>query len=568
MIYRTKRQTLVILRQLRIVLCVAVVGFICIVGTGTSHAAGYQVVYSLSGPLIPSSPTGGNQPSSILLGNDGSFYGAAPYGGEPAYPSGGAVFRVTQQGGYQTIQSFPTAQGGSVVRPGGLTQGSDGSLFGVTNADGQGGKFFRISPGGSLTYFANRQPNCFVFGYGGNLIQGTDGNLYGTCSTNLTPQDSYVFRVTNAGSLVQLGSAFRIIKGPTGILYALTAVSQTPTSYTLNRVNADGTFTLLASLPTNIDLFSGSFLVGTDGNYYAAGRCRSTTVACIGRYAAGTGAFTLLTTFPQEYGDTSGSLLRDVDGSLYGVIYSITYPIGGLLHSGVVYRLTPSSQLMELRRFNEAEVFIIRNPFLVGIVGGVVYGGARSGGAYDNGSIFKIDLNGTPPPSSSIGISSTVSVSGADVTYEVRSSNSGPAQANNVIVSFELPPNSSYLSSSSSSTCEFNYAPIEFFWRWSSPTSVRCKMGSVLAAQSVSALVTFRFPTPTVALASATSVNIKATTESEDVSRGNDRLSAVEITSINGQPVGGDVPIMPPWGIALLGGVLFAGLVRHRKRPL
>lgn len=136
MISFSKRLSLVILRRLRFLLGAAVVGFISIVDA--SHAAGYQIVYSLTGPLVPSSPTGGNQPSSILLGNDGSFYGVAPFGGEPAFPSGGAVFRVTQQGVYQTVQSFPRAQGGFLIRPGGLTQGSDGSLFGITNAGGQG----------------------------------------------------------------------------------------------------------------------------------------------------------------------------------------------------------------------------------------------------------------------------------------------------------------------------------------------------------------------------------------------------------------------------------------------
>src|SRR5437660_149721 len=72
-----------------------------------------------------------------------------------------------------------------------LVQGIDGNLYGTTEGGGTGtacpmnncGTVFKITPGGTLTtlYSFCTQPNCpDGASPPGGLVQGTDGNFYGT----------------------------------------------------------------------------------------------------------------------------------------------------------------------------------------------------------------------------------------------------------------------------------------------------------------------------------------------------------------------------------------------------
>ena len=66
-----------------------------------------------------------------------------------------------------------------------LVQGVDGNLYGTTEAGGANiyGTVFQITPTGTLTslYSFCAQPNCTDGGYPqAGLVQGTDGNFYGT----------------------------------------------------------------------------------------------------------------------------------------------------------------------------------------------------------------------------------------------------------------------------------------------------------------------------------------------------------------------------------------------------
>src|SRR5215469_11678466 len=113
----------------------------------------------------------------------------------------GYVFRLSLSGKFSVLYSFCRQTGcpdGSNPR-GALVQGTDGSLYGTTNAGGLNnsnyclnegcGTIFSISPQAKFTNLYNfcSLANC-ADGYFpvGAMIQGTDGKFYGT-----TSEDSY-----------------------------------------------------------------------------------------------------------------------------------------------------------------------------------------------------------------------------------------------------------------------------------------------------------------------------------------------------------------------------------------
>ena len=125
--------------------------------------------------------------ADLVQGTDGNFYGTTDYGGG-AYGSG-MVFKINRQPPYTvtTLYSFcsqPNCVDGTYPE-GGLVQGTDGNFYGTTlDAGAYGsGTVFKITPGGRLTtlYSFCSQTSCTdgADPYAG-LVQSTDGNFYGT----------------------------------------------------------------------------------------------------------------------------------------------------------------------------------------------------------------------------------------------------------------------------------------------------------------------------------------------------------------------------------------------------
>jgi len=116
---------------------------------------------------------------------------------------------------FTTLQSFVTSQDGEEPYAG-LVQATNGNLYGATWLGGKNsrGTVFQITPSGTLTTLYNfcSQANCAdgSLSYGG-LIQGSDGNLYGTTSAggrdvscNGQLGCGTVFRITPGGTLTTL----------------------------------------------------------------------------------------------------------------------------------------------------------------------------------------------------------------------------------------------------------------------------------------------------------------------------------------------------------------------------
>ena len=175
--------------------------------TLTSSASGwfYTDIYDFTGFNDGGAPQGG-----LVQATDGSFYGTTSVGGDIYRCGGGCgtVFKITAAGTLTTLHSFSLTDG--AYPRSGLVQATDGNLYGTTEGgEGSSGTVFKITPGGTLTTLHSfdgadgAQPFA-------SLIQATDGNFYGTTATGGNDMCSFgcgtVFKITPGGDLTTLHS--------------------------------------------------------------------------------------------------------------------------------------------------------------------------------------------------------------------------------------------------------------------------------------------------------------------------------------------------------------------------
>jgi uncharacterized repeat protein (TIGR03803 family) len=145
----------------------------------------------------------GEGPTALMLANDGNLYGTTWSGGDY---SAGTVFKVTPSGAVTTLYSFcalSDCPDGSY--PNSLVQGADGDLYGTTDDGGAGcGTIFKITTGGALTQlrsFQSGDNECYP---SSALVQATDGNFYGTTREGGPYFAGSVFKITPSGELKAL----------------------------------------------------------------------------------------------------------------------------------------------------------------------------------------------------------------------------------------------------------------------------------------------------------------------------------------------------------------------------
>ncbi len=187
-------------------------------GTVFSISAGgaLNVLYDFCG-FYCSWADGTHPYGGLVQGKDGYFYGTTPTGGPGIYY--GTVFKISPDGVFTTLHSFNGFDGDNPT--GALIQGTDGNFYGTTSA---GSTIFKITPDGTLTtlYTFCTQPNCIdgVQPHGG-LLQATDGKFYGT---------------TTSGGVNGFGTVFRL-GGGNGIDLSWSSCGSTPD---WNRMRKDG----------------------------------------------------------------------------------------------------------------------------------------------------------------------------------------------------------------------------------------------------------------------------------------------------------------------------------------
>ena len=155
---------------------------------------------------------GNGSSSALFQAANGAFYGTTPGGGanDSPYPGGaGTIFKITPDGTLTTLYSFcsqisPTGYCADGAFPQtGLVQGTDGNFYGTTQAGGVNGDgtLFKMSPDGALTmlYSFCSLPSCSSGTLNPTgLVQDTSGDFYGTTWNNEDGDLNYgtVFRLS------------------------------------------------------------------------------------------------------------------------------------------------------------------------------------------------------------------------------------------------------------------------------------------------------------------------------------------------------------------------------------
>jgi uncharacterized repeat protein (TIGR03803 family) len=297
--------------------------------------------------------------ADLMQGPDGNFYGTTSGGGST---NSGTVFAMTPAGTVTILHKFLD---GSVNKDGwnpraGLVMGSDGDLYGTASNGGvsNNGIAFKITTLGQLTilhWFGDGSvPNDAVFPES-DLILGSDGNFYGTGGSVAT--NGAVFKMTPAGGITILhsfgdGSVLNdgaspvggLVEGADGNFYGTTFEGGfNDDNGTLFKVSAAGNYALLY-LFGNQDLHSdgnpeGGLIIGPDGNFYGTTSLGGVSVGSIFQMTSG-GRVTNLHSFGDQSVPNDGlqpvaRLVQAKDGNLYGTTW-----FGGTASRGTVFKVT------------------------------------------------------------------------------------------------------------------------------------------------------------------------------------------------------------------------------------
>ena len=301
-----------------------------------------------------SGPDGLFPAAALVQGTDGNFYGTTTQGGatyvDGNSPGNGTVFRLTPTGVLTTLHSFTGYPGDGQDPAGTLIQGSDGNFYGTTEGGGSvgGGTVFRMTPAGVLTVLYG-----LGNGYDGaepdaGVIQGSDGNFYGTTRLGghgagtvfvLTPAGGYtaLYSFPALGTTAGSDPVTSLVQGSDGNLYGTTETNGVDGAGTVFQITPAGAFTNLYSFTGNNQTLNGALIQAKDGNFYGTTYFGGANSAGAVFQLTPAGAVTTIYSFTglgSEGGGPAAALVQGSDGNLYG-----TTQIGGQANDGTIYRL-------------------------------------------------------------------------------------------------------------------------------------------------------------------------------------------------------------------------------------
>jgi uncharacterized repeat protein (TIGR03803 family) len=138
---------------------------------------------------------------ALVLGANGDLYGTTGEYGSSSSPQVG--FRISTAGVYKTLYTF--ADGNSL--PSVLTAGGDGNFYGTeADADGYGnvGGVFKIAAGGTFKLLYGFDNSLNVSGPSSGVVRDSNGKLYGTTAFPSGTGNGALYDVTTAGKLTDI----------------------------------------------------------------------------------------------------------------------------------------------------------------------------------------------------------------------------------------------------------------------------------------------------------------------------------------------------------------------------
>jgi uncharacterized repeat protein (TIGR03803 family) len=358
--------------------------------------SGFEVLHAFAGT------DGAGSYGALLQGADGALHGASPSGG---VFGGGTVFKLNTDGsGCGVTHSFSRTGGEAVSPRAAVLPGSDGALY-STSADGgtyEAGTVYKIGADGAgytiLHHFQDTPDNGAAPQAG--LLKGSDGALYGTTQAGGASRWGTVFRMKEDGTGFAVLHSFEssqdaapmagLLKGSDGALYGTSYGYWTPGA--VFKLQEDGGGYAVLHTFSGVDEAKpyGGLIKGSDGALYGttAGDWASGTVFKLQEDGS---QYAVLHTFTWAQGaNPRAGLIKGADGALYG-----TTSRGGRFATGTLFKLNEDgSGFQVLRDLSEADGTSPQTSLVQGS-DGALYGTASSGGSAGGyGTLFKWDTNG------------------------------------------------------------------------------------------------------------------------------------------------------------------------------
>lgn len=281
----------------------------------------------------------------------------------------------------------------------GLVQGVDGNLYGTIagHEEVDFGSVFQVTTQGVVTKFVT-----FTGDNGSNprsrLALDTEGNLYGTTESGGSDGLGTVFRVTPKGVLTQLmaftgadgaNPVAALTLGSDGNFYGTTTSGGDFDAGTVFRITTRGLLTTLASFNHANGAHPTAELVqGRDGNFYG-------TTYDGGEERGGTafrvtlaGELISLKSFKSIL-RPAGGLVLGSDGDFYGT----TQPPDESKASGTVFRITRNGVFRTLVSFSGTNGAFAGARLVLG-ADNILYGTTREGGSSGSGTVFRVTTEG------------------------------------------------------------------------------------------------------------------------------------------------------------------------------
>ncbi len=350
--------------------------------------SGYKTLHSFAGPTDGVGPYGG-----LLLASDGKLYGTTLAGG---VSNAGTVFSLQTDGAAFTVLYTFTNGTDSGNPEGGVIEASDGMLYGTASSilnNANHGTVFKINKSGSGFSVIHS----FVLADGvqpqGRLIQGSDGNLFGTAPSGGSQGAGSIFRLgTDGGGFTNLHSFLFSGDGtaPQGGVIEASDHSLYGTTYGGGGTTFNGTI----------------YKINKDGNGYQTVFAFPTTTAGLQR--------------------PNSELTEGTNGALYGGTDFSSAPNSGA--GGIFMVGKDGNGYVALRIFETNGDGQVPKCALLQSTNGAFYGTTKSGGTATNGCIFALSSSPLPSRISSLitsASSNVVQFTGtAGIQYDVlRSTN-------------------------------------------------------------------------------------------------------------------------------------------------
>lgn len=169
--------------------------------TGDLSASSPQVAFSVSTEGVYKTlytfANGNSLPSLLTAGGDGNFYGTEA--DADGFGNVGGVFRISASGAFKLLYGFVSST--DVYYPSsGVVRDSNGKLYGTTAfPSGTGnGALYDVTTGGKVTDIYNFPATLNFDESANNMIQASDGNLYGASYNGGTGASGGLYELTSA----------------------------------------------------------------------------------------------------------------------------------------------------------------------------------------------------------------------------------------------------------------------------------------------------------------------------------------------------------------------------------